>query len=136
MAQFAAKYLVKSATSGVRGTMGDVDKQFGNEEQVAKEEMERIEREVEKEEEVRRKRYMETEAKRSKIRDQIRNKYGIKKSERHDAAIKQRTSHTSEKDFLLEEEEEEDEGCCPSLCMCSCWPCFSNSSKSKHSKIT
>jgi galactokinase len=137
MAEFAAKYLVSGATSGVRHTLGDVGKKFSQEEDIKKEDFDRIELELEKEEDIRRKKHAVTEAKRSKIRDQIRHKYGLDKSKRHEAAEiltgTQRTSNkTNERDFLLEQEEEDDDnGCCPSCIFCSCLPCFSNSSKVK-----
>lgn len=142
MATFAAKYLVSSATSGVTGRVGelsgDLGKQFSME-NLSKRDVERAEKELNKEEKERLKKHHKMEASREKLRSDIRGKYGIKKRRGHEPV----ETHTgilmpkSEKELLLsvesrEEEEEEDCECSPCCRWTSCFPCFGFNSN-KHS---
>lgn len=136
MASFAAKYLVSSATSGVRTTIGE---QFSEEEQPSKEEVEKLEKHLEKEEEKRRMKHAHLEEKRSKNRERIRMKYGIEKSKRHEPAethsglIIRKISKSHEKEHLLQDDEEEEDECCACCNMRTCCPCLLKLFRKKHS---
>lgn len=139
MAAFAAKYIVSSATSGVTGRVGELSGDLGKQlsmENLSKKDLERAEKELNKEEKARKKKHYQMEASRQKLRSDIRGKYGIKKRRAHEPV----ETHTgilmprSEKELLLamDREEEEEDDCICSPC-CSwirlCCPCLFKGAK-------
>lgn len=136
MAGFAAKYLVDSATSGMRSTIGG---QLGQEEQLTEEEFEKIEKHLEKEDDERQRKHAHFEQKRLKERERIRMKYGIEKSKRHEptethsALLIRKTSKSNEKELLIQAEDEEDDECCPCCNLRTCFPCLVKFFPKKHS---
>ena len=142
MASFAAKYLVSSAASGVTGRVGEFGGDLGKQlsmENLTKKDLERAEKERNKEEMDRKKKHYRMEASREKLRTGIRGKYGIQKRRAHEPV----ETHTgilmpkSEKELLLatekEEEEDDDDDCPCGPCSCTwfylCCPFFSNNTK-------
>lgn len=140
MATFAAKYLVSSAASGVTGRVGEFGGDLGKQlsmENLTKKDLERAEKELNKEERERKKKHYRMEASREKLRTDMRGKYGIQKRRAHEPV----ETHTgilmpkSEKELLLatEKEEEEDDDCTCSPCSCTwaylCCPFLSKNTK-------
>lgn len=141
MASFAAKYLVSSAASGVTGRVGEFSGDLGKQlsmENLTKKDLERAEKELNKEERDRKKKHYKMEASRERLRSDIRRKYGIQKRRAHQPV----ETHTgiltpkSEKELLLvaEKEEEPEDDDCPCIpCSCTwaslCCPFFSKNTK-------
>ncbi|KAJ7392427.1 hypothetical protein OS493_012090 [Desmophyllum pertusum] len=137
MATFAAKYLVSSATSGVTGRVGELSGDFGKQlsmENLSNKDLDRAEKELNKEEMQRKKKHYKMEESREKLRTDMRGKYGIQKRRAHEPV----ETHTgilmpkSEKELLLaaEKGEEEEEDC---TCSCAwarlCFPCLFKNTK-------
>ena len=139
MANFAAKYLVSNATAGVRHTMGDVGKQFSQEEPITKEDIERAEQRLSKEAQTRKRKQAQMENSRAKERGRIRAKYGIEKSKRHEptdthsAMLIRNSSKSNESELLIQEGDEEDDDCCPCCNLRTCFPCLKRFFNAKHS---
>lgn len=140
MATFAAKYLVSSATSGVTGRVGELGGDIGKTlsmENLNKKDIERAEKELNKEAKARKKKHHKMEAIREKLRSDMRGKYGIKKRRAHEPV----ETHTgilmpkSEKELLIspaDKDQEEDDECV--FCPCCSWlrlccPCLYNGIK-------